>query len=47
MRIWEWVIIVAMHLRHERLEVLEVLDVLLVAQNRVAPHKVSPKTRAE
>ena len=30
--------------RHER---LEVLDLLLVAQNRVAPREVSPKTIAE
>ena len=32
------------HVRHER---LEVLDMLLVTQNLVAPHEVSPKTRAE
>ena len=32
------------HVRHEQ---LEVLDMLLVAQNRVTPHKVSPKTIAE
>ena len=32
------------HVRHER---LEVLDMLLVTQNRVASHVVSPKTIAE
>ena len=32
------------HVRHER---VEVLNVLLVAQNRVTPCEVSPKTRVE
>ena len=32
------------HVRHER---LEVLDMLLVAENRVAPREVSPKTITE
>ena len=32
------------HVRHER---LVVLDMLLITQNRVAPHEVSPKTIVE
>ena len=35
------------HCHHVRHEELVVLDMLLIAQNRVAPSEVSPKTIAE